>query len=310
MGVLSVRLLGRFDVRFGHQAPTGLEARKVQELLSYLLLYRGRPHAREVLASLLWGDHTTSQSRRYLRKALWQLQAAVGSQGNCAVQGILHVEPEWVQVSPAADFSLDVATFEEALDVTRGVPARELEPQHVQRLRAAADLYRGDLLEGWYQDWCVYERERLQNMYLGLLDKLMDFCEAHHEYEVGLAYGARILRLDRAHERTHRRLMRLYYLSGDRTMALRQYQRCVTALQEELGAEPGDHTVALWSQVRTGRVYSLTTAGAEGDAVTEAIPVRLSEALACLKQLREAVVDVERRLQRDVQAIEAALTQG
>ena len=37
-------------------------------------------------------------------------------------------------------------------------------------------VYRGDLLEGCYQDWCLFERERLQNAYLAMLDKLMVRC--------------------------------------------------------------------------------------------------------------------------------------
>lgn len=41
-------------------------------------------------------------------------------------------------------------------------------------------------------------------MYLAMLDKLIVYCEAHHKYEAGLACGNRILRYDRARERTHR----------------------------------------------------------------------------------------------------------
>jgi len=40
-------------------------------------------------------------------------------------------------------------------------------------LQEAVRLSYADLLEGWYQDWCLYERERLQNIYLLILDKLM-----------------------------------------------------------------------------------------------------------------------------------------
>src|SRR5438128_1039451 len=58
-------------------------------------------------------------------------------------------------------------------------------------------LYRGDLLEGWYSDWCLYERERLQHMYLAMLDKLMEYSESHQEYETGQTYGMRALRYDR-----------------------------------------------------------------------------------------------------------------
>ncbi|NIN69138.1 MAG: hypothetical protein GTO63_31510, partial [Anaerolineae bacterium] len=81
---------------------------------------------------------------------------------------------------------------------------------------------------------CLYERERLQNMYLAILDKLVSYSEVQGAYEAGLGYGSRILSYDGARERTHRRLMRLYYLAGDRTAALRQYDSCVEALRREL----------------------------------------------------------------------------
>ena len=63
---------------------------------------------------------------------------------------------------------------------------------------------------GWYEDWCLSEHERLQNMYLKMLDKLMGYCEAHGQVNSGLAYGEQVLRYDRASERTYQRMMRLY----------------------------------------------------------------------------------------------------
>ena len=85
-------------------------------------------------------------------------------------------------------------------------------------------------------------RERLQNLYLGTLDKLMDHCETHHEVESGLSFGAQILALDRDRECTYQRLMRLYYQAGDRTGAVRQFSRCSEALQTELGIAPSKKT--------------------------------------------------------------------
>ena len=83
-----------------------------------------------------------------------------------------------------------------------------------------------------------------------MLDKMMSYCEAHKKYETGLAYGLRVLRYDRARKSTHRRLMHLHYLAGDRTAALRQYEHCVGALNEELGVKPSRLTVALYDQIR------------------------------------------------------------
>ncbi|MGH9768785.1 MAG: bacterial transcriptional activator domain-containing protein, partial [Blastocatellia bacterium] len=42
---------------------------------------------------------------------------------------------------------------------------------------------------------------------------------------------------DPACERTHQQMMRLKHLAGDRTGAMRQYDRCVKALCQELGVQ-------------------------------------------------------------------------
>jgi len=233
-----------------------LGPRKAQELFCYLLLHRDRPHNREILADVLCGDSPTARPRKCLRQALWQLQAGLGSQTERLAHPVFLVEPNWVQLNPQAEVWLDVTVFEQAFDLVHGVVGRHLGAAGAQVLQEAVHLYQGDLLEGWYQDWCVYERERLQQMCLTVLDKLMDYCEAHQEYERGLVYGACSLRYDRARERTYRRLMRLCYLSGDRTAALRQYERCVAALDEGLGVTPAKCTVRLHEQIRVDQLES------------------------------------------------------
>jgi DNA-binding SARP family transcriptional activator len=80
MSQLSVRLFGKLSIRCNDRCVDGLTGSKVQELLCYLLLHRDRPHCREALASLLWSDVSTAQSKKYLRQALWQLQGALRCQ--------------------------------------------------------------------------------------------------------------------------------------------------------------------------------------------------------------------------------------
>ncbi len=255
MSVLCVSLFGRFHARLEGQVLTSLDTSKVQDLFCYLLLHRHCFHPREKLADLMWGDSSTSHSKQYLRKALWQLRIALDSRAEPTNNRLLLVEPEWVQINPWADLWLDVAAFEQAYTIVSGVPGQELDFRQVLVLLNAVGLYRGSLLEGCYQEWCLYERERFQRMYLAMLDKIMGYCEAHREYETGLTCGMLILRYDRAHERTHWRMMRLYYLAGDRTAALRQYEQCRASLDEELGVGPAERTVALCQQIRSDRLY-------------------------------------------------------
>lgn len=310
MSTLSVRLFGKFCAQCDGQVLAGLEAFKVQELFCYLLLHRDRPYARESLAGLLWGESSAAQSKKYLRQALWKLRSALDVVSEHGEDCILAVDPNWVRLNSTPSLWLDVAAFEQADASHQGVPGQKLDTDRAHALQVSVQLYQSDLLEGWYQDWSLCERERLQNLYLAMLDKLMAYCEAHSSYEAGLDYGARLLHCDRAHERTHRRLMRLHHLAGDRTAALRQYEQCVTSLHQELGVKPAKRTVLLYEQIRADLFdpsapelpEPIEMSGAP-DTNADALP----EVLSHLQQMRAILADFQSQIQRDIRTVETVL---
>ena len=282
---------------------TGLEASKDQELLSYLLIHRDRPHSREALASLLWGDTSTEKSKKYLRQALWHLHAALNSDSENS-SDVLMVDHDWLSLNPCSNLWTDVADFERAFSAAEGIPGRQLDAETARGLKDAVTLYNDDLLPGYYQDWILFERERLQNMYLLMLDKLIVYLQFRGEYEVAQGYGATILRYDPARERTHRQLMHLYSLAGDRTSALRQFERCAQALKQELGVKPERKTVELYERIKSDQIAYNEPA--------EDLPRNSSsqEMLTRLKQLHTIVSGVQRRIQRDIKSIEEKTSRG
>jgi DNA-binding SARP family transcriptional activator len=297
-------MFGKFWVRQSEKPVNGLDACKLQELLSYILVFRESPHSREELAALLWGDSSTAQSKKYLRQALWHIQSALVSQVDENHGRIFNVEADWVSFNAHSDVWLDVAVFEQAFALVREVAGHQLDPAQAQTLEQAIQLYQGDLLEGWYQDWCLCERERLQTNYLIMLDKMMSYCEAHRQYETGLAYGLQVLRYDRARESTHRRLMRLHYLAGDRTAALRQYKHCVAALNEALAVKPSRLTVTLYDQIRLDEfqaVISGPTVPTNGDST---VPPKVIDHL---KQVRRVLIKIHGEIQNEINAVNQAL---
>lgn len=309
MPTLNIYLFGKFCVRRNGREIEGLDARKVQELFCYLLLHRDHALSREMLASLLWPETTTTLSKKNLRQALWQLQSALGSQSESIDERILLVEPEWIRLNTEADFWLDVAALENAFQLVQKVPGQELDAQKAQILQNAVELYQGPLLEGWYQDWCLYERERLQSMYLMMLEKLMWDCEVRRDYETGLLYGMRIMCYDRLRERTHRRLMRLHYLNGDRAAALRQFEQCATVLDKELGVGPSKHTIALYKQIQADQLEApepiLTSASTI--STLEIVPPPLLEVLEQLMQLQGALSELQDQVQESIEVVEQAV---
>jgi len=306
MTALRIQLFGRFCASYEGRNLHSFDAGKVQELLCYLALSR-KPHPREMLAGLLWGDSSTSYAKKYLRQALWQLQSGLETNLGPLNQRLALVEADWVSLNPALDLWLDVAEFEKAAASLTVRSGQALSTEDARNLQNAVRLYQGDLLEGCYQEWCLYERERLQNIYLATLDRLIGYCEAKNFFEQGLSYATEALRFDPARERAHRQLMRLYLAAGDRTAALRQYERCLAALKTELGVSPSARTTTLFKRIQADEINdSSSVSGDEKLAISSATNL-LPEVLDHLKTVRSTLSNIQRQVKKDIRAVELAL---
>jgi len=236
---LAVTVLGGFQVTLHSGAPCTLPTRKAQALLAYLSLEPGRSYTRAALASLLWGERPDPQARKSLRQTVYALRKALPDAGDA----LLRLEGEGVALNPAV-IEADAPRFERLV--------REGTPEALER---AATLYRGDLLHGFslaeaaFEEWLVAARERLRELAIEGLAKLMAHQAASSATERGIQTAVRLLALDPLQEAVHRTLMRLYARQGRQTAALRQYQICVDLLRREVRTEPEPETKQLYQEI-------------------------------------------------------------
>lgn len=309
MAAIHISLFGRFLVQFAGQSLSGFDAGKVQEVLAYLLL-RKVAQPREGLASVIWGECHTTQARKNLRQTLWQIQQNFDSQLGSNTGRIIHVDGEWIGIPSDADLWLDVSVFDQSFESVRGLPGAQMNEQQAESLQKAIELYQGDLLRNCYQDWCLVERERLQNHRLVMLNKLMEYHEHRGNFEMGIVYGNQILTCDCAREHTHRQLMRLHFLAGDRSAALRQYQKCVSTLKEEFGVGPSARTLSLYNRICSDQPLksSVESAGSNASAA-QSTPADApfdsrTDALHCLKTLYSDLLQFQFKLRKSIERIE------
>src|SRR5205823_2311996 len=129
------------------------------------------------------------------------------------------------------------------------------------------------------------------------------YCETQHAFEAGLTYGEQILQHDRGRERIHRQMMRLHNAAGNRSGAIRQYGRCVAALQEELGVQPDRRTRALLDQIRIDAPDVLDAANTSDDDQFGPND-SLSSLLERFRQLRATVIEIQSQLSRGISVLE------
>ena len=238
---LRVRLLGGVDLRLGQQRLQPLDSGRAESLLAYLLLHRDAPQQRRHVAFTLWPDSTETQARTNLRHVLHNLRRALPE-----ADAFVDARPRTLQWRSDAPLWLDVATFEQA--IAEG------------RLEDAVETYKGELLEGNYDEWLLEERERLSQLYLAALERLAKELEARGRFTEAIGSAERLLRQEPLREEIYRLLIGLYDMSGDRAGALRTYHACATTLVRELGVEPSAATRAAYDAL-LGAVPQTAAAG-------------------------------------------------
>src|SRR5688572_23438397 len=274
MSRLALSLLGSLQITLAGESITAFRSDKERALLAFLVLEADRPHRREALIGLLWPEQPESLALNNLRKALHRLRqtlhdppiqtsATEETAQNSDAAPFLLITPKTIQFNPHSDYTLDVAAFTALLAGCQQHAHRHLETCIAcsQRLLQAAELYRGDVLHGFFltdcvtfDEWILVKREWLRRQALDAFYTLAELYARRADYALAQRYALRQLAFEPWRESAHRQLMWALALRGERSEALAQYEACRRTLAEELGVEPEAETRRLYQRIRSGAI--------------------------------------------------------
>ena len=234
-----------------------IKAQKSKALLAWLALHPGENQTRERLAELLWEDRSPANARASLRQALAVLRRVLPD-------GALSAGGESIGLIENA-VRVDVTDFRRLKTDPTGTA-----------LRRAADLYAGELLDGFrpkapaFEEWLLMEREMLRQEALAVMSKLLEHELQANERAAAIKTAVQMLSLDPLQEIVHRHLMRLYVEQGQLGTALRQFRLCRDVLERELATPPSVETINLYRAIRAGDVTGNTPSPVSEPATPDA----------------------------------------
>lgn len=305
--MLVLNLFGTGQGRYGDTLLSRFPNKQPWLLFCFFVLNRRKMHPREHVAALFWGEDSTRHSLKRLRCTLWRLRSMLQESG-VPPDDYLLVQDDSIGFVPASPYYLDVEAFEVTILRYQDVPGRALTQEQAEQLEKAVDLRIDDLLASTYEDWCLIDREQLNLLYLSALSKLVSFHETHGAFERALAYGERILTMDDTRETIHRKMMRLYWLSGNRNGSLVQYRRCAQILRETLNVSPMRETTELYQQILADR-YALGKAPRELQTrptlrgTDETTQLLAEQALRSLQNVEATLAEVSAEVRRLAKAL-------
>ncbi|MEM7305798.1 MAG: BTAD domain-containing putative transcriptional regulator [Planctomycetota bacterium] len=295
METLRIHLFGSLEIHRGDDPLPAFPTQKSKLLFAYLVLHRERRIHRELLCAELWADQPEPVARKGLRNALWRIRSVL--EPTEAQRGAyLDVDAHEIGFRSSAEVWVDAWEFERAAEAMEGGDTSCLGSPRAERLAEAAACYRGDLLEGHYESWCLDQQDRLRLKYLAVLERLVAHKHESAEWKEAILLGQRLLRRDPLREHVHRVLMECHLALGDRPSALRQYAACVNALREELEVGPMGETRALFESIRGGERPSTSDANGAVSAgvirptsprATSGLAAELDAALRAIRQITE-----------------------
>jgi DNA-binding SARP family transcriptional activator len=225
--------------------------RKARALLGYLCLSAGEHVARSRLSTLLWDRVQDHQARASFRQALRELSSALGSLAD-----------------ELLDATLDTVRLEPRLCWIDAIAVQSSEPLPPHSFRGdLAAMCAGELLEDLsgitsaFDQWLLTERTRFSEQLRLLFEsELQQLGDSDAAPDRRAALARRVITFEATHEGASRVLMRALADMGERAQALREYERCRTALRAALDVEPSSETRALYQALRTFSSNNKTTA--------------------------------------------------
>jgi predicted ATPase/DNA-binding SARP family transcriptional activator len=229
--LIEIRLLGSYEVRLDG-ATVEIPSRPAKLLLAYLALSAGATHPRERVAGILWPDSDETGSRSNLRQALWRLRQAIGHR-------YLIADNRTVAFDGGPDSLLDFELLEDPTD---------------DDLLAAVSAYKGELLPGFYEEWVLLERGRLQAAFERKIQRLLDTLVEKQAWPEVSKWAEHWIAFGEEPESAYRALMVAHAARGDLAAVNSDFARCASALQQKVGVEPSEETRALYDSLLRGEV--------------------------------------------------------
>ncbi len=221
---LNLRLLGGF--RLEYEGVDIAIAAHGQRLLAFLGV-RGRT-SRYLVAGTLWADATEERAKGSLRSTVWRLRRTqlplVVSHGDT-----LELAPE---------VHVDVGDFS-------AVASRVLSPAAANVDDWAAVSAADELLPGWYDDWALFDRERLRQSHLHALEALARHFATRRLFAPALEAALQAVRIEPLRESAHRAVVAVHLAENNVVEAVRHFQEFRALLSRELGIEPSPEFSAI-----------------------------------------------------------------
>lgn len=227
---------------------------KSVQLFKYLVSKSAQGYTpRDILIEILWPNEAATKCHKRLNVALTKLRDYLEPDRKSGEKSSYVLrQKDAYRIDLGAGGTTDVLEF-----INTAQSGDDHIKQNPEDLRQSMEFYlksisfrKRDFLENdLYWDWCNKERNRLNQIYLSILSKIIDFHESNTNYDEGLRYAQMFLNIDQYREDIYRKMMFFYSKTGNNPMIFKTYEKCKLNLKEGLNCPLTPETIHLFGRL-------------------------------------------------------------
>jgi LuxR family maltose regulon positive regulatory protein len=248
---LTINMLGPVEIFRDPARPLAADAwttKRARDILCFIASRRHRRASKDTIIDTFWGEADFEAVEKNFHPTVSHIRKALNSNQPLKQNFLLYRDGDY-QLSPNFSYHIDTEEFDRL--VSEGETARRAREFDgcIAAYEAAITVYRGDFMQGSYDEWVEEQRSYYREQHLRILEALAAVAQKTQDWMRSLHLAQEILRDDPFREDVHCMIMRAHAGQGNRHAVKEQYETLRKLLKKELGVEPAAETQKVYREL-------------------------------------------------------------
>jgi DNA-binding SARP family transcriptional activator len=248
---LTINMIGPVEIYRDPAKPFAADAwttKRARDILCFIASRRHRRASKDAIIDTFWGESELEVIEKNFHPTVSHIRKALNSNQPLKQNFLLYRDGDYM-INPEFSYRIDTEDFDRLVSEGEAARrAREFE-RCINSYEQAIAIYRGEFMQGSYDEWVEEQRSYYREQYLRMLEALAAVAQKTEDWSRSLKLAQQILRDDPFREDIHCLIMRAHAALGNRVAVKDQYETLRRLLRKELGVEPASETQKTYKEL-------------------------------------------------------------
>ncbi|MDQ3135169.1 MAG: bacterial transcriptional activator domain-containing protein, partial [Acidobacteriota bacterium] len=202
---------------------------------------RHRRASKDTIFDTFWGEADFDVVEKNFHPTVSHIRKALNSKQPIKQNFLLYRDGDYL-LNQEYSYSIDTEEFDHLVTTAEAARRAGKQDEYINLYEQAVALYRGNFMQGCYDEWAEEQRAYYREQYLRMLEMLAKVAVKATDWPRVLQLGQEILKDDAFREDVHCMIMQAHAALGNRVAVKDQYESLRRLLRKELGVEPAAET--------------------------------------------------------------------